>query len=230
MNTKPQPPRELKVAVARISAGINQVLAQLPGVILETFRAGAKYDVIVSSGAAGKNGATGVIGDVTGEEDLTKKDDKAAVLEGSLPEGVLDAVRGGASLFFVSQSDPQTEGVAKQLAGAGAFEFKGMVGPHRAPWMGTWYFVRRHPLYDGLPVDCAMATDYQVKGNHSNGVIVDGAGVEIAVGFSRDHDRRCGAGTFTAKLGAGRIVFHRVPAMHAVFQQRFFANVLRYLS
>lgn len=229
VNPKPGLPRPLKVGLAGISPATNRVLQGLPGVELEAFQASANYDVIVASGVVGENGKTGVIGDVTGEEDLSKKK-TTDVPEGRLPDGVLEAVKNGAKLFFVSQSDPQTVGVAKQLAAAGAFEYKGMVGVHRAPWMGTWYFVREHPIYAGLPVNCAMATDYQVKGNHSNGVIVDGPGVEVIAGYSRDHDRHCGAGTFTAKLGKGAIVFQRVPQMHAVFQQRVFANILSFLS
>jgi beta-galactosidase len=94
---------------------------------------------------------------------------------------------------------------------------------------GSWYFVRTHPLYEGLPVDQAMSIHYQVKGGGSNEWMIDGPGVEIVAAYSRDHDRNIGAGTFTAKLGPARIVLHRVD-MHPVFSQRFLANALMYLA
>ena len=100
--------------------------------------------------------------------------------------------------------------------------------------MGNWYFVREHPLYAGMPVNQAMGLFYQCKGRQSNGLLIDqapgGAPVEIIAAYSRDHDRKLGAGTFTASLGKGKIVYHRCPDFHPVLQQRFLANALRYLT
>ena len=124
--------------------------------------------------------------------------------------------------------------MAKQLAAAGAFTYNGAVGDLRAPWMGNWFFVRRHALYEGLPVDQAMGIHYQTRGRESNGLLVEraagGAEVEIVAAYSRDHSRQIGAGTFTTQLGAGRIVYHRIPEMQPVLQQRFLANALRWLT
>lgn len=137
---------------------------------------------------------------------------------------------GGAALLEeVRQSAVHAGGVAKQLDDAGAFSYNGTVGDYRAPWMGNWYFVRRHTLYDGLPVAQAMGIHYQVPGREANGLLVDGPNIEVVAAYSRDHDRRIGAGTFTTKLGKGKVVYHRVPEMHPVLQQRFLANVLRWL-
>jgi len=84
-------------------------------------------------------------------------------------------------------------------------------------------------VFDGMPADQAMGGFYQAKGRESNGLLVDGPAVEVIVGYSRDHDRKVGAGTFTSKLGKGKMLFHRVPEMHPVMQQRFLANALRWL-
>jgi hypothetical protein len=48
--------------------------------------------------------------------------------------------------------------------------------------------------------------------------------------YSRDHSRVIGAGTFTSKLGAGKVLYHRVPEMQPVMQARFLANALRWLT
>jgi hypothetical protein len=149
---------------------------------------------------------------------------------GELAAGIVEAVRAGTSLLAIPQADALSEGVAKQLAAAGAFEYNGAVGDFRAPWMGNWYFVRKHPVYAGMPADQPMGIHYQAKGRESNGLLVDGPGVEIIAAYSRDHDRRIGAGTFSAKLGAGKVLYHRVPEMQPVLQARFLANALRWLS
>ena len=96
--------------------------------------------------------------------------------------------------------------------------------------MGNWYFVRQHPVYDGLPVNQAMGIPYQARGRQADGLLVDGPNVEIVAAYSRDHDRNIGAGTFTTKLGSTKLLYHRVPELHPVLQQRFLANALQWLT
>ncbi|HZU09227.1 MAG TPA: glycoside hydrolase [Pseudacidobacterium sp.] len=192
------------------------------GVTAEPYSASQKYDILLAMDAPQKS------------EPLVPTDDMGAyrqsgqVREDVLPEGVIEQVRNGTPLVVVTGKDSIASGFAKQLAGAGAFTFYGMVGASRASWMGSWYFVRRHPLYAGMPVDEGMSIHYQVKGAGSNGWLVDGPQVEVVAGYSRDHDRNIGAGTFTASLGQGRIVMQRIADMHPVFQERFLANALAY--
>jgi hypothetical protein len=143
---------------------------------------------------------------------------------------VLEAVKQGTPLLACTPSEGQAVGVARQLAEAGAFRYNGVVGPSRASWMGSWYFVREHPLYDGLPVNQAMSIHYQVKGGGSNGWIVDGENVEIVAAYSRDHDRKIGAGTFTTKLNQTPIVMHQITDMQPVLHRRFLANSLAWLT
>jgi hypothetical protein len=96
--------------------------------------------------------------------------------------------------------------------------------------MGTWFFVRKHPVYDGLPVDRAMSIEYQVKGSDSNGLIVSGDGIEIIAAYSRDHDRKIGAGTFTWSGHGRKLLFHRITEMHCVFHRRLLSNGIQYLT
>jgi hypothetical protein len=149
---------------------------------------------------------------------------------GEIDPAILDAVRAGTPLLAIPQADTLSEGVAKQLAAAGAFNYNGTVGDFRAPWMGNWYFVREHAVYAGMPVNQAMGIHYAAQGRQSNGLLVEGADVEIVAGYSRDHDRRIGAGTFTTRLGKGKVLYQRVPELHPVLQQRFLANALRWLT
>jgi hypothetical protein len=152
------------------------------------------------------------------------------IVASRLDQAVIAAVEKGTPLLVMAQQDDLADAAARALAAKGAFTYDGQVGKLRAPWMGNWYFLRDHPAYAGLPVDRAMGVHYQVPGKPANGLLVDGAGLDVFVGYSRDHDRRVGAGTFTARLGAGKILFQRVPDMNGPMQQRFLRNALAWLA
>ncbi|HEX5284503.1 MAG TPA: twin-arginine translocation signal domain-containing protein [Bryocella sp.] len=212
------------------------------------FKPGDHYDLIISSGITSHTRADSQVGESTGLEaappvsaaklkpghTFEPGEEAQIIALGHLQTGILDAVCAGTPLLAIPQTDTLSEGVAKELAAAGAFTYHGAVGDFRAPWMGNWYFVREHALFDGLPQNCALGGFYQCKGRPSNGLLVDqspnGAPVEVIVGYSRDHDRNVGAGTFTTRLGKGKLLFHRCPDFHPVLQQRFLANALRWLT
>jgi hypothetical protein len=211
---------------------LHKQLAAILGAAPQEFKAGEKYDVIISSGITANAQQPQDAGDRTGLEAQPASVVGPVVTTtqlGELAPGILDAVRAGTPLLAIPQADALSDGVAKQLAAAGAFTYSGNVGDVRAPWMGNWYLVRKHAVYDGLPVDQAMGIHYQAKGREANGLLVDGPNVEIIAAYSRDHSRAIGAGTFTAKLGAGKVLYHRVPEMQSVMQARFLANALRWL-
>jgi hypothetical protein len=231
-----EPP--VKVGLSGLSPALRKQLGQQGSqFILHDFKPGEKYDLIVSAGVTAEEETAQNAGDTTGLEAQPGGGSGAthrAPRTGALAEGIIDAVRAGTPLLVIPQTDALSDGVAKQLAAAGAFAYNGAVGDVRAPWMGNWYFVRKHPLYEGLPVDQAMGIHYQVRGQAANGLLIEraagGAEVEIVAAYSRDHDRNVGAGTFTTKLGAGKILYHRVPDLQPVMQARFLQNALRWLT
>ncbi|HWW96248.1 MAG TPA: hypothetical protein VNY74_01050 [Edaphobacter sp.] len=201
------------------------------------FKHNEEFAVIVTSGLTATASSTQNSGDTTGLENQPGHETGAVQTTteiGHIDPAILEAVRAGTPLLAIPQTDALSEGVAKQLAAAGAFTYNGTIGDFRAPWMGNWYFVRQHPIYAGLPVNQAMGIHYQAKGRQSNGLLIDkhpdGADVEIIAAYSRDHDRNIGAGTFTTKLGATKILYHRVPELHPVLQQRLLANALAWLT
>jgi beta-galactosidase len=228
--------RSLRVAVSGITPALHKQLTDLSprlGLEVSDFTAGKKYDVIIASGLTAHTSATQNSGDTTGLENQPGHETGAVqtITEvGHIDPAVLEAVRAGTPLLAIPQADTLSEGVAKQLAAAGAFTYKGTVGDYRAPWMGNWYFVREHPIYAGLPVNQAMGIHYQTKGREANGLLVDGPNVEIIAAYSRDHDRKIGAGTFTTKLGKAKVLYHRVPVLHPVLQPRFLGNALQWLT
>ncbi len=233
---RPKLKRALRVGVAGAPAALRKRLASIAGVTVEEFAAGAPYDVLVTSGLQGEALSDERVGDDVGEEQQmpasvgTVPPDTRPKVPGKAPEAMLAMAKSGTPLLVVAQRDELADGLAKQLAADGAFTYNGQVGDYRAPWMGSWYFLRSHPSYAGLPQDQAMSIYFQADGTVANGLLVDGPGVEVFVGYSRDHDRQVGAGTFSAPLGKGRVLFQRVPEMHPVLQQRWVFNALEWLT
>ncbi len=215
--------KTLSVGLANVPDGIAAQLKSITGVVTAPFVPEKHWDVVVFCGgpdAAQKNATTDADGaDVT----------RAGAVQPGLPATLLAAVRAGLPLLAMPSAEGHATGVARQLAEAGAFRFDGMVGTSRASWMGAWNFVREHRLFEGMPVNQALGLHYQVKSGGANGWRIAGDGVEIVAGYGRDHDRHIGAGTFTAKLRATRLVLHQIQGMHPALHRRFLRNALEYL-
>jgi beta-galactosidase len=238
--TKADDPRckVVKIGISGVSPALRKQLDALGCATVSEFKSGETYGVIITAGYTSHVKTDGEVGETTGEQMPVIKPGHAPepgevatpTQLGRIDPAVLEAVRAGTPLLCMPQADTLSEGVAQQLAAAGAFQYHGAVGDFRAPWMGNWYFVREHKLFEGMPVNQAMGLFYQAPGRQSNGLLVDGAGVEVIVGYSRDHDRNIGAGTFTVRLGKGKILYHRVPDLQPILRKRFLANAIQFLT
>jgi hypothetical protein len=226
----PKPAKSARIGVSGIARSLRDQLAAVPGVVLEDFKPGVRYDGIVASGLKSDEIVRRQVGEQTGLEAQPKKGDKPVVVLGDLSPEVLAAVKAGAPLLAMVQEDGLAEGVAKQLSGLGLFDYAGQVGGLRAPWMGNWNYVRAHSTFAGLPVDMGMSVLHQVEGQPSNGLIVDGAGVEVIAAYSRDHDRKNGAASFIARKDGMRVLVHRLPDMAGPLQRRWLANAVDWLA
>jgi hypothetical protein len=224
------PSRPLRIAVAGIAQSLRVELAKLAGVTIEDWKAGGRYDGIVAQGLKADEIARRQVGEQTGLEAQPKKGEKPKLVLGELDAAVLDAVKAGIPLLALVPEDGLADGVARRLSALGLFAYDGQVGDLRAPWMGNWNYLRAHPLFDGIPADMATGILHQVEGQASNGLIVDGDGVEVIAGYSRDHDRRNGAATLIARHAGMRVAVHRMPDMVAPLQRRFLENAVRWLA
>lgn len=157
----------------------------------------------------------------------------------------------GTRLVLWADNDQRAEGFAKELAKANVITYSGTVGNLGAPWFGSWNFVRKHWLLDGLPVDCAMDWRYGIsafngpswthddpKGTKCNGMLLDAPGMEVAVGFGADHNPKVGISGCAIPYGKGQILFYCLPqlvrslqpgdfAISPVVAQRLLGNALR---
>lgn len=229
-DTRPTFPRPLRIGLSGIARSFRDQLLQIGGVSFEDMRPGGHYDGIIASGLKADEIERRQIAEQTGLEAQPQKGEKPAVTPGELPQDVLDAVRRGIPLLAMVPEDGLADGVARQLAGLGLFTYSGQVGNLRAPWMGNWNYVRAHPLFAGIPADQALSVLHQVPGEASNGLIVEGEGIQVVGAYSRDHDRRNGAACFTVVKNGMRILFHRMPDMAAPLQRRFLSNAMMWMS
>ncbi len=214
----------LRIATHGLADEITAQLAAIPGLIFLPFTPGRRFDLIIASPATERPTDT-VSTDDVGADKRSK-----SIPPTQLPDEIVAAFTAGTPLFTICTNDGQATGAGPQIASAAGFHCDGMVGSSRASWMGTWFFVRKHPVYDGLPVDRAMSIEYQVKGSDSNGLIVSGDGLEIIAAYSRDHDRNIGAGTFAFSASGRRLLFHRITGMHPIFHRRLLSNAIQYMT
>jgi hypothetical protein len=223
-STKRNSAKQIRVGVIGEAADLAKALGEISGVTAEAYRPDTDYNLLAFSQDLP---AKARVETTDGMGSYVRTDDASAL---SLPPEVIAQIRKGTPALGVASTTAASISIGKQFAAEGAFKFNGMVGLSRAPWMGAWYFNREHALFHGMPQNCVLGVEYQVRGNSADGWLVEGDGVEVVTGYSRDHDRKVGAGTLVTKLGAGRVVLHRVPTMQAVLQRRFLLNVVEYLT
>ncbi|MDI7776493.1 sugar-binding domain-containing protein [Asticcacaulis sp. EMRT-3] len=222
--------RPLRIAVSGIATSLRDQLSALPGVTLADFTAGGAYDAVIASGLKADEIARRQIGDQTGNEAAPKKGEKPPLVLGQVPDDVLEAVSKGLPLLVMAPEDGLADGIARQLSQLGLFGYSGQVGDLRAPWMGNWNVLRRHPVFSGIPTDCCAGLWHQIEGPPSNGLRVAGEGIEIIAAYSRDHDRLMGAASFRVRKDKTKLLFHRMPDMVAPLQTRFLINALNELT
>jgi len=157
----------------------------------------------------------------------------------------------GTRLILWPDNNRVAEAFAKELGKLNVVKYSGNVGNLNAPWFGSWNFVRKHWLLDGLPVDCAMDWRYGISafngpewlkekpgGSVTDGYLIDAPGMEVFVGFGADHNTNIGVAGCVIPYGKGQIVFYSLPQLvtslqpgnygtHSAVAQRLLGNALR---
>lgn len=144
----------------------------------------------------------------------------------------------GKTLVMVSDDSAQARKNAQMLAEAGVWKLQGFVGGSRASWMGSWYFNRPHALFAGLPSRVCLDDRTQVSVEASEGFLAEAPGMEVLMGYSRDHDRNIGIGAAVIPYGKGRVVIISLPGfisavngngsrMNPEYARRLLFNALR---
>jgi beta-galactosidase len=132
----------------------------------------------------------------------------------------------GTRLVLWPDNDRGADAFAKELAKRDIIKYSGKVGNLNAPWFGSWYFVRKHWLLDGLPTDCAMDWRYGItafggpewlkespKGTNTDGLLIDGKGIEAVIGYGADHNPKVGMSGCVIPYGKGQIILYCLPQL-----------------
>ncbi len=154
---------------------------------------------------------------------------------------IISKVKEGTPLLVLPYGPDGAFEYAKTLAQNGAFEYLGHVGGVKASWMGTWHFVKEHPVLEGLPSNCVLGSYYQANVEAGDGILLQGNNVEVFGGYSRDHDPNVGASAFTTMIGHGKILFIAFPGIaptlagdstliNPLMAKRIVCNSIRYLN
>jgi hypothetical protein len=137
---------------------------------------------------------------------------------GNLKESLALALRcvreNGSRLIVWPQGIQDAVSACTLMAEAKVLQFDGIIGPNPRNWTGSWYFVRKHWLFDGLPTGCSMDWRYQVSAcEDADGLLISAQGLEVAAGYSRDHQPRVGMGASVLPYGKGWIIIFSLPKM-----------------
>lgn len=176
----------------------------------------------------------------------------APKIPGDVIRKALERVKNeGTRLVLWPDDNFRAESFVQELSNAGVLKNSGNVGNLGAPWFGSWFFVRKHWLLDGLPGDCAMDWRYGVSafnaptwlkdepgGSNTDGYLIDAPGMEVAVGFGADHSTKVGVSGCVIPYGKGQIVLMCMPqqvrglqpgdfAISSVVCRRLLGNALR---
>ncbi|HVU08349.1 MAG TPA: glycoside hydrolase family 2 TIM barrel-domain containing protein [Verrucomicrobiae bacterium] len=157
----------------------------------------------------------------------------------------------GTRLVLWPDNNTCAEAFARTLNKRHIVNYSGNVGNLGAPWFGSWFFVRKHWLLDGLPVDCAVDWRYGMSafngpswlhsepgGTDTDGLLLDAPGMETFFGYGADHNTKVGISGCVIPYGKGQIVLYCLPqlvrslqpgnyATSQVVCQRLLGNALR---
>jgi beta-galactosidase len=182
----------------------------------------------------------------------TKRRELAPKISDAVFDAALNRVKNdGTRLVLWPDNDNCADAFAKALEKRHIVSYSGFVGNLGAPWFGSWFFVRKHWLLDGLPADCAMDWRYGISafngpswlhsepgGTDTEGLLIDAPGMEAFVGYGADHNTKVGISGCVIPYGKGKIVLYCLPqlvrslqpgnfAISPVIAQRLLGNALR---
>jgi hypothetical protein len=167
----------------------------------------------------------------------TKRRELAPIISDAVFDSALDRVKNdGTRLVLWPDNNICADAYAKALASRGIVNYSGFVGNLGAPWFGSWFFVRKHWLLDGLPTDCAMDWRYGIsafngpswlhddpRGTDTEGLLLNAPGMEAFVGYGADHNPKVGISGCVIPYGKGQIVLYCLPQLVRSLQPGNFA-------
>ena len=124
--------------------------------------------------------------------------------------------RAGSRLVLLGVDARDLDSAAEFLAQQNILTYSGTIGFDDTPWIGHWYFGRKHWLLAGLPSDCVFDWQYQAAAG-GDGLMIDAPGIEAIVGYGKNPGPGLGFGAAIVPLGRGQIIFLCIPGLNSAF-------------
>ncbi len=149
-------------------------------------------------------------------------------------EDLIDWIMEGHSLVIVDGADQW----AQYLEDHAVVEYKGRLDMGEV-WYGGNYFVKENPLFEGLPVNCALNWEYQAFVNYGReryGIRIKN--VQTVTGAVSDHKQEVVTAVGIIPLGKGKIIISTLDMKNAIndtvnggcVARKLFMNYLNYAS
>ena len=158
---------------------------------------------------------------------------KTPVPEKITPEQVLArASRDGTTVVILDRAETWLDAIGKASGIPQGQTF--LLGGN---WLGGQYFAKDHPIFDGLPVNCALNWPYQsIVGGRRTALEVNGG--ELVCGAYHTWPMKLGSAVSVLPLGKGRVILSSLdvvsqlasPNTTAEVARRLFCNFLHYAS
>ncbi|NNM85573.1 MAG: hypothetical protein HKL96_07440 [Phycisphaerales bacterium] len=133
------------------------------------------------------------------------------VLSETLPH-----VRQGARLVLLGMDARDIGEAAQCLDRENILKYLGSSGMEATPWIGHWYFSRRHWLLDGLPSGCVLDWQYQAAAGGDE-FLIEAPGMQAVIGYGCNPGPGLGFGAAVVPVSHGEIVLLGVPGLNAAF-------------
>ena len=171
---------------------------------------------------------------------LQKNDDatmqlcwQTPVAEKVTPEQVLArAARDGTTVIVLDRAETWLDAIGRATSIPQGKSF--VLG---GSWLGGQYFVKNHPLFDGLPVNCALNWTYQsVVGGKRTALEVNGG--ELIAGAYHTWPMKLGSAVSILSVGKGRLILSALdivpqlssPDSTAEVAKKLFCNFIHYAT
>ncbi|HEX4084478.1 MAG TPA: malectin domain-containing carbohydrate-binding protein [Chthoniobacteraceae bacterium] len=134
---------------------------------------------------------------------------------GTLP-AILDRVRKGARLVLLSMDAKDAGEAATVLAREHLLTYDGDAGYDDTPWIGHWYFCRKHWLLEGLPSNCVLDWQYQAAAP-GDALKIDAPGIDPVIGYGKNPGPGLGLAAAVIPCGQGQIVLLAINGLNPAF-------------
>ena len=139
---------------------------------------------------------------------------------------LIDRVKNeGTTLVIIENADSWMELISKNTAIKYSDKFT--IGTN---WLGGTHFVKDHPLFNGLPVNCGLSWPYEAvvkNGNERIGLQLEGE--ELVVGNYHCFPQKLGTAVGVIPCGKGKIIFSTLEIFNNLQSKESTAGVARKL-